>query len=337
MLLQINMNSKNNDILDLLIKVTEIDNASDLISEFQSIIQSEFSNSRLTIYEIYKSRDNNKNTENIYYGINSLNREKKPIILNNRNEFIKCIKTKKIVKRICSDNNRKTIIHPIFEGGQITYIVSFEAGSTNREDEEFLRKIVKIFNNQLFLINSKNKDFLTGLFNRDAYNRTINIIFSSPSDLNFSSEQRTLILIDIDHFKTINDNYGHLMGDEILVLFSRLLKSSFRQNDLIFRYGGEEFLLILNNDIEQTRQIMERFRSKVESYKFPRVKRVTISAGYVSINPADNPLILVDKADRALYYAKTKGRNRIFSYESLIEDSLIKPVTENYGAIEIWD
>ncbi|HET6265923.1 MAG TPA: GGDEF domain-containing protein [Usitatibacter sp.] len=127
-------------------------------------------------------------------------------------------------------------------------------------------------------------------------------------------------ILDIDHFKRINDGFGHLYGDEILVLFANLMRKTFRAGDLLYRFGGEEFVVVYG--VERGRggeQALERFRSAVEAYEFPSVGRVTVSAGFTRIADVATPAAtLIDRADRALYRAKTRGRNRVESWDALV-------------------
>jgi diguanylate cyclase (GGDEF)-like protein len=127
-------------------------------------------------------------------------------------------------------------------------------------------------------------------------------------------------ILDIDHFKRINDGFGHLYGDEILVLFANLMRKTFRAGDLLYRFGGEEFVVIYG--VERGRggeQPLERFRAAVEAYEFPGVGRVTVSAGFTRISEAATPAAtLIDRADRALYRAKASGRNRVESWNALV-------------------
>jgi diguanylate cyclase (GGDEF)-like protein len=127
------------------------------------------------------------------------------------------------------------------------------------------------------------------------------------------------LMIDIDHFKDYNDRYGHLVGDAILKEVSKSIKENIRQIDLIGRYGGEEFSIVLTEtDKEKAQFVAERIRQAIE-YKSIRVYdedlKVTVSIGICEY-PADgkNARELFDKADAALYQAKQEGRNRVCVY-----------------------
>jgi diguanylate cyclase (GGDEF)-like protein len=140
-------------------------------------------------------------------------------------------------------------------------------------------------------------------------------------------------IMDIDHFKLVNDEYGHLYGDEVLLLFSRLMTKSFRHYDLLFRYGGEEFAVVLNHtDLETALAILERFRITIENYNFPQIGTKTISIGVTEISNQTMLSNIIDRADKALYYAKKNGRNQVRCYEKLAAGGLIsgdKTTAEN--------
>ena len=131
-------------------------------------------------------------------------------------------------------------------------------------------------------------------------------------------------MIDIDHFKKINDQFGHLYGDEILIEFARLLEQSLRRQDWIFRYGGEEFAAIIEDISPQhIETVLNRFREKVTQYAFAFSCKVTVSIGCARIEPGGASPMTIDKADKALYYSKEHGRNRVSVYESLLKSGCI--------------
>ena len=122
-------------------------------------------------------------------------------------------------------------------------------------------------------------------------------------------------MIDLDHFKKINDTFGHQHGDEVLIQFSNLLKENVRQTDHVVRWGGEEFLIVCSNSsIENAVSIAEYVCGKVGTHLFESVGKVTCSIGVSSINQTDNIYKKIIKtADDALYIAKEKGRNQVYS------------------------
>lgn len=129
----------------------------------------------------------------------------------------------------------------------------------------------------------------------------------------------SLVLVDLDHFKSINDNYGHQVGDKILIATAQMMKKTFRSSDVVCRYGGDEFAIILpRTDGEEAVPIAERLRHEVEKLDFPVdpkiVLRVTLSVGVSSWQQPMDREALIKAADHALYAAKTGGRNRVARY-----------------------
>ena len=134
-------------------------------------------------------------------------------------------------------------------------------------------------------------------------------------------EKLCLAIVDIDYFKNINDSFGHNVGDKVLIEFSKILQSSFRVNDYIIRYGGEEFLILLSQDksVDGVMKAIERFHKKINMNKFNvnNDDGITLTASIgVNLEPhrfrnLEEALIITDKM---LYLAKTNGRNRIETY-----------------------
>lgn len=158
-------------------------------------------------------------------------------------------------------------------------------------------------------------DPLTGLQSRRKFNEDIEEVF--PQILQ-GSGAFSLIMCDVDNFKLYNDNYGHLAGDEVLRLVGETLKRSLRTDDRVYRYGGEEFvLLVRSNSVEAGRVSAERFRAVIEAMRIPHCGNnagiITISMGLAHVESGQNYSIgqWIDQADKALYEAKRRGRNQV--------------------------
>ncbi|WJV61908.1 sensor domain-containing diguanylate cyclase [Pectobacteriaceae bacterium C52] len=149
-------------------------------------------------------------------------------------------------------------------------------------------------------------DPLTGLLNRRGLHDSIDMIL-------LENETVSAIVIDIDHFKHVNDTFGHSTGDEVIRLLARLIRSSARKVDLMCRTGGEEFLMLLpGTNIHIAALIAERLRSNVENHQFPGCQHITISVGVTTFNPDKSTFdVAIKTADTALYQAKKDGRNRV--------------------------
>lgn len=154
-------------------------------------------------------------------------------------------------------------------------------------------------------------DQLTGLYNRHKIESFMNqeIARCARYGSTFS-----LIIFDLDHFKSINDRFGHNEGDSVLVEVASLLKASTRESEIAGRWGGEEFLVIMpETALDSALLVAERLRASVASHRFTIPDRVTISVGVASFLPGDTPHELIQRADAALYSAKEAGRNCVKS------------------------
>lgn len=192
---------------------------------------------------------------------------------------------------------------------------------------ELVRGLLRIVRNHLALLDYGERDTLTGLLNRKTFEASFSRLRARVRERArepASGEPSWLCVADIDRFKSINDRYGHLFGDEVLLLIARLMERNFRGADQLFRFGGEEFVIVLDRaTTEGAHSAFERLRKLVESHVFPRVGRVTISLGYTRIDAVDSAAASFDRADAALYRAKHAGRNRVSCYEALLASGAI--------------
>lgn len=163
-------------------------------------------------------------------------------------------------------------------------------------------EVLKIKLEQLSIV-----DPLTGVFNRRKFDESLDVAIS-----NAKRHQHLfgMLMIDIDHFKRVNDEFGHQTGDNVLRTICDLIISSIRDTDQLFRVGGEEFCLIaMMIDKERLNLLAEKIRKAVESYKFDEVGKITISIGTTCFNDGDSHKSIYSRVDAALYSAKHQGRN----------------------------
>ncbi len=154
-------------------------------------------------------------------------------------------------------------------------------------------------------------DTLTAIHNRM---KTNTLLHQTLERAKRYDEHFALAMIDIDHFKKVNDTYGHQVGDDILIEFTQLIQTHIRSSDIFGRWGGEEFLLLLpNTDCSTATAIIEKLLKKVEQYPFSISFSNTASFGLVSYNGQASVLELINQADKALYEAKKYGRNCVFA------------------------
>ncbi len=225
----------------------------------------------------------------------------------------------------------------------------------SHENGKFIDGYFKIYRNYLRLLDESEHDTLTGLLNRRTFDKNLekilaewhkNIDQGSPSTKAQQPLRRQandkkanwLAVIDIDHFKQVNDRFGHLYGDEVLLLFANIMRESFRGYDRLFRFGGEEFVVILRTtDLAGAEKALQRFRNAIATYPFPQIGHITASSGFIEIANHAIPAQILGRADEALYYAKQHGRNRVSHYEQLVDSGAITPGPElGDHAIEIF-
>jgi len=212
------------------------------------------------------------------------------------------------------------------------YAMFFSIGNPDEApiDEDYIQLLFGFYCHQLCSLERTYRDSLTGLYNRKAFDLRMAALLQNsdnPARRNNLSKPSTFVMLDIDLFKQVNDEFGHRYGDEVLTIVAKLMIDSFREYDLLFRYGGEEFSAVLM-DIENEIciQVLNRFRKAVEAYEFPKPHRLTVSIGYTDFNRNITLEQLIDQADKALYYAKKRGRNRIYHYEDLIRRNKIEGI-----------
>lgn len=154
-----------------------------------------------------------------------------------------------------------------------------------------------------------NTDPLTGLANRLRLDKAMQ---SEKVRAHQQGKPLSIIMTDIDHFKSVNDTYGHTTGDMVLKKISSILASSVRKEDIPGRWGGEEFLIIMRDtDIMGATQMAEGLRRQIEAQTFPKIGRKTASFGVAQLRKDDTLITFVNRADAALYKAKEAGRNKV--------------------------
>ncbi|SIS61030.1 diguanylate cyclase [Salimicrobium flavidum] len=210
-----------------------------------------------------------------------------------------------IISFLIRDLNIMLVLAPSF------WILSYTAGFTSFYIIEYVRKNQKVLDNYK---SEATTDALTGLNNVRKFDETFNQVSSQAKQKN---ERLSLLFIDIDHFKTVNDTYGHKEGDQVLIQLGEILKNTVRSFDVVSRNGGEEFtVILLDCPTERAEQISESIRENVEIHPFSLTTgetiHVTVSIGLACYRETTESTIeLISDADAALYEAKKGGRNRV--------------------------
>lgn len=197
-------------------------------------------------------------------------------------------------------------------------------------DRHLLEGVFRLYCNILSLLDYGEKDALTELLNRKTFDAAFFKAAQEQEQARVQHDGRErrmesaadgawLAVLDIDHFKRVNDNYGHLIGDEVLLLVARIMRSCFRYYDQLYRFGGEEFVILMRCEVVgDALSALERLRSTIEQYRFPQVGRITVSIGVSDLSSNDIPSQAFGRADKAVYYAKTHGRNQVCDYRDLV-------------------
>ena len=240
-------------------------------------------------------------------------------------EMIKTITPKSVTMLT---NEGKTGIFPLIEENKVLGCIVTKStdGKLTSKELEYIQQLV---NQTATTINRANiygeilkhatLDALTGFYNRRQLEERI------KQEVSSAVRQKTplcAIMTDIDHFKQVNDTYGHAVGDEVLRTVAKTIRAQLREYDIAGRYGGEEFAILLPfTRLEEAKMVAERLRSSVEKriVDISRINaeaetksiNVTISLGVYEFNPRDKDGDLLKKADKALYTAKETGRNRV--------------------------
>ena len=213
---------------------------------------------------------------------------KRIVVTNDDNEVIGILTQKELLRIIYN----KWIDFIKEEGNRISKI-----------NEELLTKA----NN---LEKKASMDFLTKLYNRSKFNTFLDYEISKAN--RYKEQYLSLLIIYIDYFKNVNDTYGHLVGDSVLKEMGKILSVCSRDSDIVARWGGEEFVVMLpQTNIDQAVLVAEKLRATVEKHKFDTVKHITCSIGVSQFHKRENKETLFKKADKALYKAKHNGRNRV--------------------------
>ena len=239
------------------------------------------------------------------------------------------------------------IIYPAFNADDKIFAILVQTTrQLESEVKHLIHGLLRIYSNYLELVDISKRDKLTGLLNRETLESEITRILIQNNSLGipiienpikndarcYKGElKHWLCILDIDHFKLINDKYGHLYSDEILILVARLLEKSVRNCDKIFRFGGEEFVIIIK-DFEQHDALLafERIRHVIESHQYAKVHTLTVSIGGTEITQQTSPRYVIANADHALYYAKHHGRNQVQVYETLLAEGKITQQKESF-------
>lgn len=245
------------------------------------------------------------------------------------------------------------LVFPIVLMDRLLYLIDITVPEDlSPKQRTVLMGLVEYFGNHIALLDHGESDTLTGLPNRKTFDKHLFEVLGQAAvdehqkTLEASAQKRRkgsndgrhwLAVCDIDHFKSVNDIHGHLIGDEVLVMFAHLMRDTFRYQDQVYRFGGEEFVAVLQpTSRDNVRRVFERFRQAVEKHVFSRVGSITISIGYSQVLANDTPPDIIERADEALYYVKQHGRNDVACYEELVKAGKLASKSSRAGEMELF-
>ena len=282
-------------------------------------------------------------------------------LLDDDRERLRCLQERDMVERAWAGA----------EGPRITYVPLFDdsrsddegvveihsGGSLNKGQLGIVKDLVHVFRNMYNLLAYSDRDALTGLLNRKSLDDSFYSAVLEELDHGIESETRVLeteVLpvserrhrvppnywlgtVSVDNFGAINDKNGHLMAEEVLLLVARIMNNTFRTYDRIYRFGGEQFAVLMHcPDEALVLAAFERFRANMEKFNFPQVGRVTASAGFSRVTADDSPSTTLERAERAVDYAQRRGGgNQVFSHDDLVRKGLFDDVPK-IGAVDLF-
>ena len=330
--------------LDAIVDLTRQKDSQELLSALLGTLNKSIQARRVRMFAVSNpNRDTEFDESNIQHAAVSDQFDSEfgePRPLGQDPDLVACVCSGKFVHREVAGVRRA--VFPVFGARHVRALLVIEGLRDETIPFELLAKLLQVYSNQTLMLSRTELDPLTGLYNRQTFDDRIRRMAQRASRQRRAADGLAaagvcFALFDVDHFKQVNDQYGHLYGDEVLMLLARLMAQSFRQEDLLFRYGGEEFAVVLaNTDFEIAAATLERFRRTVEAYSFPQIGHKTLSIGFTAlgVNPGVEKAVMC--ADKALYYAKNHGRNQICCYEKLVAEGKLEPVTLAKGDIELF-
>ena len=247
-----------------------------------------------------------------------------------------CIAHKNLHAQHSFASNRHVIWLPVWMHEQVHVCLEITQSTLPTvHGFDVINGIFKVYQNYQSLLDYSERDALTGLLNRKTFDEQL-LRFVTTTQPGTETALPWLAVIDIDNFKSVNDRFGHLFGDEVLILVANLLRKAFGAQHRIFRFGGEEFVVLMPASHQEVALAsLEAFRKMVADYAFPQLGAVTVSVGLAGAKLC-SPVEILGQADQALYYAKENGRNRVCHYEALQSQGLLQSVQISHDDVELF-
>ncbi len=213
---------------------------------------------------------------------------------------------------VLKENNSKYLKVKLFsKRNKMNYYFNINMSKMKKNNQYLVtfNDITKLESERVTIVKQAENDALTNVYNRVKFNEVLNDMIYRA---NRYYSQFSIILLDIDHFKAINDEHGHNIGDKVLIELSRLINMSLRDSDVFARWGGEEFVIIAKStNAREASLLAARLRKIVSEFSFKDVGKVTCSFGVTEFKNGDTQALLFERVDKALYEAKHNGRNQV--------------------------
>jgi diguanylate cyclase (GGDEF)-like protein len=318
-------------LLDTVAELTHLRNKDDLEVRFAQVIFGLAKASRLSLWRVISEGPSIRLRERVSLPLQSAPVSDIPV-QDTLPEWRECLASRRHVWNQLDASGQTRHAFPICSDVELTGLMEIIRPAPMEIIEEHLvAGLLRVYRNHLGLLEYGDRDELTGLLNR----RTFDAFFKQVSAAH--GDHAVVGLIDIDHFKRVNDQFGHPYGDEVLILMARLICHCFADKDGLFRFGGEEFLVILTETtLEKAWAALENFRKAVELSVFPQIGRITVSIGLSLIMPGDTGAAAFGRADEALYVAKQRGRNQTQCHERLVAEGSLAASKQLGGEIELF-
>ncbi|WP_447072833.1 GGDEF domain-containing protein [Shewanella indica] len=239
-------------------------------------------------------------------------------------------------REICFSNGlHQELAVPIIINDKLTKVLLVSAPLLTEQDRVLLRGFAKVYENYFHIVVESETDSLTNLLNRKAFLPQLYSSVEIACDLLQEQAQASqdadeelklwICIFDIDYFKKINDTFGHLYGDEVLLQVSALMKQVFSDQDLMFRFGGDEFVILpAPRSRRALIELCQEFTQNLAQLQQERLGGIRISMGIVGIDPRVDPGTLLNQADNALYFVKGNGRNQVAFYGQLLAEGKLE-------------
>lgn len=311
------------DIFHTALGLSKQENGFALTCYLAETLENEFQPKEIAVYEVFGvpgnyTKEHTLNLQSItirrFDYADNTERQRSDV-----SQFIEAIKSGHPVFTQPDKDRTRHIAMPIPSRNGPLRLIVISNISESPEQRMQLFQIVELYSSMVGLHDSHERDQLTGLLNRTTFSHYYQRMAKT---LEHQNTRMFLAIFDIDHFKRVNDTYGHLFGDEVLLQFAHLMENCFRYNDALFRFGGEEFIAMIKCAVpEHAQAVFNRFRSTIEQHDFPGVGKITVSIGFAGCSASQFPDSVIAKADTALYYAKDHGRNQVINYQDIEQDN----------------